>query len=79
MTGQTLICPWGIDMKKCFACGKKLLKGQIARVDTRDEQIVEVGPTCYHKVILSGDIGYKPPLGGLRLWNIKNATEVRFN
>ncbi|MBX4189754.1 hypothetical protein KW791_00430 [Candidatus Parcubacteria bacterium] len=65
-------------MRKCFACDKKLLKGQIARVDTRDDQIVEVGPKCYYKIVLAGEKGYQPQLGGPKLFEIKDAIQVKF-
>lgn len=57
-------------MQKCFACGKALELIRL-RVDTRDDQIVFVGPDCFRKVQSAGESGYQPPLGGPRLWMLE--------
>ena len=52
---------------KCFACDKKIpdQKGSIA--DTKDGQLVYVGPQCYRN-IKAFTSGYQPPKGGPRLF-----------
>lgn len=52
---------------RCFACDRKLLSRRY-KADTRDDQIVDVGPDCYKLVKATGEQGYQPPLGGPRLW-----------
>lgn len=51
---------------RCFACSRKLAVGYIA--DTRDGQLVTVGPECLRKVLKAGNAGFQPLLGGPRLW-----------
>jgi hypothetical protein len=53
--------------EKCFACGRKL-KGEPKLADTRDGQIVYVGPCCVKKIIAAGEAGYQPPLRGPKLY-----------
>lgn len=53
--------------EKCFACGKPLFTPPIL-ADTRDAQIVRVGPDCAQKITKAGDAGYQPPKGGPRLY-----------
>jgi hypothetical protein len=53
---------------KCFACDKPMRSGQYAVADTRDDQLVWVGPDCLRKIKASGENGYQPPMGGPRLW-----------
>jgi len=56
-------------MDKCFACGRTL-KGRRFLIDTRDSQTAFVGPDCFGHVQAAGNEGYKPPLGGPRLYEI---------
>jgi hypothetical protein len=46
--------------EKCFACGKALPKSK-KMADTRDDQIVWVGPDCYRNILAAGEAGYQPP------------------
>lgn len=55
----------------CFACNKLIKAGNEKLVDTKDAQLVFIGPECYKKVVKAGDKGYQPPLGGPRLFLIK--------
>jgi hypothetical protein len=55
---------------KCFACGRVIRRKTPFRADTRDAQIVFVGPECFKYVMDAGDLGYQPPLGGPRLFPI---------
>jgi hypothetical protein len=68
--------------KKCFACDKTITAGVIdvetlsikpqgIMVDTRDDQLVEIGPECYRRVRAAKDEGYQPPKGGPRLYLIQ--------
>ncbi len=59
-------------MDRCFACDRKLGK-TYKRADTRDDQIVAVGPDCYKKVVEAGEEGYRYPGIGPRLWVIKES------
>jgi hypothetical protein len=52
---------------KCFACDRTM-KGDPQQADTRNGQIVYVGPCCLKKIIATGDAGYQPPKGGPRLY-----------
>jgi len=45
--------------EKCFACGKALPKSK-KMADTRDDQIVWVGPDCYRKIVAAGEAGWQP-------------------
>lgn len=54
--------------ERCFACGRKLRRVFLA--DTRDAQIVLVGPECIKHVNDSGEAGYQPPKGGPRLYPV---------
>ena len=58
---------------KCFACGRrgKTIKARGRLVDTRDGQLVFVGPECLKHVKNAGDVGYQPRKGGPRLWLIE--------
>lgn len=48
--------------ERCFACGRALREsGQRYEVDTRDDQVVWVGPDCYRKVMDAGQLGYLFP------------------
>jgi hypothetical protein len=53
--------------KKCFACGKAF-RGSVAFADTRDGQIVDVGPDCWKRIRSSGEDGFQPKKGGPRLY-----------
>ncbi len=56
---------------KCFACGKKLTEDHHHHiVDTRDDQMVIVGSSCYENIKKSGEDGYQPPRGGPKLWRV---------
>jgi hypothetical protein len=56
--------------ERCFACGRVIHSRPTRRADTRDGQVVFVGPECARRIDDAGDVGYQPPLGGPRLWNI---------
>lgn len=56
---------------RCFACDKPLLTPAIL-ADTRDAQVVHVGPDCAKKIAKAGDAGYQPPKGGPRLYPIRS-------
>ncbi len=53
---------------KCFACEKPLRDPKPAWADTRDDQMVLVGPDCKRKILRAGEAGYQPPLGGPKLY-----------
>jgi len=36
--------------------------------DTRDDQVVKVGPDCFKHVRAGGALGWQPPRGGPRLY-----------
>ena len=59
-------------MDKCFACNRVIKRIPI-KADTRDEQIVYVGPECHRKIIKAGEMGYQPPLGGPKLYPVKKS------
>lgn len=61
----------GLARDKCFACDKPLGKSP-ALVDTRDAQTVYVGSECFKKIRAAGDSGYQPPLGGPRLYLLRD-------
>ena len=55
------------NMKKCFACGKRL--GQTPRgVDTGEDQWVFVGSECFKLIKAAGKAGYQPAQGGPKLY-----------
>lgn len=56
--------------ESCFACGRKL-RGTPRLVDTRDDQLVYVGPDCYKKIMAAEPGGYQPARGGPRLYIIR--------
>ena len=60
--------------ERCFACGRKLGKKPLL-VDTRDGQLVYVGSECAKLIKAAGEKGYKPPLGGPRLYLIKDKND----
>lgn len=53
---------------KCYLCGKPMRERRL--VDTRDDQLVDVGPDCYAKVRAAGEAGYPatPFAKGVRLY-----------
>lgn len=55
---------------RCFACNRAL-KGPAKLADTRDAQVVEVGPDCHHHITTAGGAGYQPPQGGPRLYPLE--------
>lgn len=62
---------------KCFACNKTL-KSRPYPVDTRDDQVVMVGPECFKHIKKAGADGYQPPLGGPKLyWPVLEENAVR--
>lgn len=58
---------------RCFACGRVIHRKEPYQVDTRDAQIVFVGPECFRLVIAAGDLGYQPPKGGPRLFPLRES------
>jgi hypothetical protein len=60
----------GKARERCFACGRLIQRPDPHRADTRDDQIVFVGPECYRMVVAAGEAGYQPPLGGPRLFPV---------
>lgn len=58
---------------RCFACDHVIRRKVPYQVDTRDAQIVFVGPECFRLVIAAGELGYQPPKGGPRLFPLKNS------
>ena len=63
---------YGLRMDKCFACDKPITTPEQAWADTRDAQIVRVGPECFNKIARAGDAGYQPALGGPKLYPLKD-------
>lgn len=55
---------------RCFACDRVIRRTTPLLADTRDDQVVHVGPECLRKVEAAGDSGYQPPLGGPRLYPV---------
>lgn len=55
---------------KCFACDKPIKGDQNAyeAYVKSDKQMQYVGSECYKKILLAGQKGYQPPLGGPRLF-----------
>lgn len=53
---------------RCFACDCMIRRKAPYQVDTRDSQIVFVGPECFKLVMAAGEKGYQPPKGGPRLY-----------
>jgi hypothetical protein len=51
----------------CFACGRVLGK-KPAMVDTLEDQTVFVGSECFKYIKAAGNAGWRPPLGGPRLY-----------
>ena len=55
---------------KCFACDHPL--GETKHLaDTRDGQLVYVGPNCLALIKAAGEDGYQPPKGGPKLYMVK--------
>jgi len=59
---------------RCFACDRVIQRKVPFQVDTRDDQIVFVGPECYKLVMAAGATGYQPPKGGPRLYPLNDQT-----
>lgn len=54
---------------RCFACGKVIRTGGKKHLaDTRDGQLVWVGPDCFKHIEDGWNLGYQPPRGGPRLY-----------
>jgi hypothetical protein len=53
---------------KCFACDRVIRRKEPYLADTRDGQIVYVGPECLKKIESAGEAGYQPPTGGPGLY-----------
>ena len=64
----------GVSMLKCFACDKPIRSSAIREADTRDAQIVQVGPDCLKRIQRAGQAGYQPRLGGPRLYPLTSPT-----
>lgn len=64
--------------ERCYACDKQI-RNTPYLVDTRDAQVVFVGPECFKRIRDSGPDGYQPPKGGPRLWTIHGAEPRRKN
>ncbi len=54
----------------CYACGRKLTTMKYI-VDTRDDQLVNVGKDCYDKIIKAGEEGVTVNEFGLKLYLLK--------
>lgn len=63
--------------RKCFACDRPITTISPRLVDTRDDQVVEVGQECFRKIIKAGDVGYQSPRGGPRLWLLERNHAIR--
>ncbi len=55
---------------RCFACDRVIRRTPPFLADTRDDQVVHVGPECLSKIEAAGDAGYQPPAGGPRLYPV---------
>lgn len=64
-------------MKKCFACNKKLGKNPYL-VDTRDDQLVNVGTECHKKILKVGDNGYKPKESYVKLYPLPEGWRIKY-
>jgi hypothetical protein len=53
----------------CPVCGRPR-----HQADTRDDQIVSVGPECHKLILAAGEVGYQPAGGGPRLYPLKRVT-----
>lgn len=58
--------------QRCGACGKPLVQPP-HQVDTRDGQVVYVGPECARHIANAGTRGWKPPLGGPKLYPVRES------
>ncbi len=61
----------GAVVNRCFACGRVLPKN-FNTADTRDGQVVWVGPDCMAKIKAAGETGYQPSGGCPRLYEVRN-------
>jgi hypothetical protein len=70
-----------MNSETCFVCGRRLNSGPYGRpfnhptVITIDGQRPAVGHDCARKVANAGEEGYRPPLGGPRVWTELYAPE----
>ena len=55
---------------RCFACDRVIRRPTPFLADTRDDQVVHVGPECLRKIEAAGDAGYQPPAGVPRLYPV---------
>ena len=55
------------NQERCFACDRPIT-GTPRLADTRDDQIVYVGPDCYRQIVATGEDGYQPAKGGPKLY-----------
>jgi len=55
---------------RCFACDRLIRRKVPLEADTRDGQIVFVGPECFRMIAANGEQGYRPPKGGPRLYPV---------
>lgn len=53
--------------QQCYACGKPIIPPP-QEVYTSDGWVQWVGPECFRRIQQGGKRGYKPPLGGARLY-----------
>lgn len=65
----------GLRQLRCFACNKPVRTSAVRLADTRDDQIVEVGPDCFKRIHRAGQGGYQPRLGGPRLYPMAPSNE----
>ena len=62
-------------MEHCYACGKKLRpRVRPFEADTRDAQVVYVGPECFRHIAAAGELGFQPEGGGPRLYPVSAST-----
>lgn len=67
-----------VGREHCFACGRVIRHKVPFKADTRDAQIVYVGPECFKLVAAAGEAGYQPPKGGPRLYPVAAPTTAIF-
>ena len=58
---------------KCFACDRVLKKPHAVYTADDGGQRQFVGPECFQHVVAAGHAGYRPPLGGPRLYAARPA------
>lgn len=57
--------------RECFACGRKLGRNP-KLVTCEDEQDVFVGTECGKEIERAGALGWLPPKGGPRLYDLRH-------